>query len=628
MAGTLGLTNPPPAMQPHADLASAARLMLDCLDRATAWRLVATNAMAIAGGLIAGLAPLALKDLVDAAQGEPDIATSKHMAALATAYLLCLACGRLLSEVRPMLASAAEQRLYGRLRLHFFRHTLHLPLGFHLDERAGAVAHALHQGITGYQVIVYSVLNSIIPVVVEATTVTAVLLSLKQPVLTMIFAATAFLYVAAAVARSRSLATAAQNVSTASAHASSVLADGLTNIEPVKCFGAEPRLIESFTDATSTSERQWSALQRQRLRGGLAVLAVFAISISASLGAAIHALRDGTLTIGGFVLANMYILQVLRPLDMLALATRDVTQALAFMGPMLRILQTPPESSEKTSDSNVATRTARAQTFGDAVEHPDSATPSSSSKEFQAPRIQFDDIRLTLGKADAIFSELTLDIPAGRTTAIVGASGCGKSTLARLLLRLWTPQRGTVLWNDQPIDALPLTTLRSRIAIVPQDTVLFNDTVAANISIGRPGATPDQIQDAAQLARLHDFVMALPHGYDTVIGERGLKLSGGERQRLAIARAILRDPLVLVLDEATSMLDGPTEQAILDDLREISAGRTTIMIAHRLAALRHVDEIVVLAGGKVAEHGDHNMLLARGGIYAAMWRSQQPAAVA
>jgi len=619
-------------MQQQADLARAARLLFDCLDRTTAWRLLATNAMAIAAGLIAGLAPLALKALVDTAQGDPGIVGAPSLTTLGASYLLCLSLVRISSEVRPVLTSAVEQRLYRRLRLRYFQHTLDLPLGFHLDERAGAAAHALQQGVTGYQIIVHSLLSSILPVVVEAITVSAVLLSLAQPLLTLVFAATTVAYVTAAMRRTRSFAAAAQKVSAAGADANGVLTESLTNIEPVKCFGAEAQMAGDFASATARLEHHWSELYRQRLRGGLVLLAVFVVSISASLLTATHGLREGTLTIGGFVLANMYMVQVLRPLDTLAAAVRDATHALAFIDPLLRILETPAElptepPSPETIESTHAGCSTRAEPC---MERPGSARSCSArptGHASRAPRIQFEDIELAFGRGDAVLSGLTLDIPAGRTTAIVGASGCGKSTVARLLLRLWTPASGTIRWDGQPIDVLPLEQLRSKIAIVPQDTVLFNRTIAANIGIGRPGATPSEIERAAKIVRLHDVVQALPAGYQTVIGERGLKMSGGERQRLAIARAILRDPLVFVFDEATSMLDSRTEQDLLKDLQQICAGRTTIMIAHRLAALRHADKIVVLAQGRVAEQGDHGMLLAHGGLYAAMWRAQQRDAV-
>jgi len=531
------------------------------------------------------------------------------------AYLLCLCVSRLLAEIRPMLASAAEQRLYGRLRLSFFQHTLLLPLSFHLGRRSGAVVHTLQQGISGYQVILFSVVNSVVPVLIEGLTVTLVLLSLKLPALTAIFAATAIAYIAVTIRRSAGLGIAAQKVSQASADASSILADGLTNIEPVKSFGSERQVLDDFERSTAMLEQSWARLHIHRLHDGLAVMAIFSLSMSTSLFVAIDAVSNGTLSVGGFVLANIYMLQITRPLEMLVTSIRDMAQAQAFIQPMLEMFNEPLETPGSPRPS--APEASGVHPIG--LENAAPIAPWGA----RAPRVRFKGIQLAYDGNDAVLTDLTIEIPAGRSTAIVGASGCGKSSLVRLLLRLCTPQGGTIFLDDIAIDTLPIATLRSMIAVVPQDTVLFNTTIAANIAIGKEGATPREIERAACLARLHSLVTALPAGYNTMIGERGLKLSGGERQRIAIARAILRDPLIYVFDEATSMLDGGTENAIMHNLRDISAGRTTITIAHRLSAIRHADQIVVMVGGRVAEQGDHTSLLACGGTYAAMWHAYQ-----
>lgn len=601
----------------------AARLLLACVDRHTAWRLTGANLLAIAGGLLSGLAPLALKGLVDAA-GHGRGISPRSMAGLAVAYLLCLCATRLLSELRPAMASAAEQRLYSRLRLRFFAHTLALPLGFHLDKRSGAVAHALQQGISGYQVILFSVVNSIVPVLFEGLTMMLVLLSLRQPILTAIFAATALSYVMATLSRGGALKGAARDVSSASADVGSLLTEALTNIEPVKCFGVEPRLVQDYARATRVLEWRWSRLHRARLRNGAFILAIFMLSVGSSVLAASDAFTRGALTVGGFVLANTIMLQVLRPMEMLVSAAHDVMQALAFIDPMLTVLDTPRSGIETvgrlthpTPHGDAPKRTQAASNEAALFGSPRAARPGM---QFQAIRLQ--NIWFAIDERHTVFRDLTLDLPAGRCTAIVGASGCGKSSLVRLLLGLWTPQRGQICMDEVAIQELSPETLRASIAVVPQDTVLFNTTIGANIAIGKPKATTREIEEAARLACLHDRIAALPAGYDTAIGERGLKLSGGERQRIAIARAILRDPAVYVLDEATSMLDGPTELAVLRNLRDLSAGRTMIMIAHRLSTLQHADGIVVLANGQVAEQGTHAALLARGGTYAALWRAQ------
>ena len=595
---------------------SALRMLFDGMDRAVAWRLVSTNLLAIAGGLLAGLAPLAFKGMVDAATGVPGTRDpSPSVATLGAVYLLCLCAGRLLAELRPVLISAAEQRLYARLRRRYFGHLLALPLAFHLGRRTGAVVQGLQQAISGYQIIMFSLVNSVVPVLVEAVTVTLVLISLGQPALTATFVGTAVAYFAVMGLRTSGLNVAAHAVSNASIDAHGLLTDGLINVEPIKCFGTERRTLDGFHRSTAVLEQSWSRLQRQRLHMGFAVMVIFALSMTASLVIAIHAVAQGTLTIGGFVLANLYMLQLVRPLEMLSTAARDVSQGLAFIRPLMDVFEKPPESA----------RTNRPLTANGADRNRTGSEEACATKNIprRAPRISFRGVELAFDDGEPVLNNFSLDIPAGRATAIVGASGCGKSSLVRLLLRLCEPQAGSILLDDIAIDALPLAVLRSMVAVVPQDVVLFNTTITANIGIGKEGAAPCEIAHAARLARVHDFIAALPCGYNTVIGERGLKLSGGERQRIAIARAILRNPLVYVFDEATSMLDGPTENAILHNLREISAGRTTITIAHRLSAVQHSDEIVVLAHGKISERGDHTTLLARGGAYAAMWRAQQ-----
>jgi ATP-binding cassette subfamily B protein len=313
------------------------------------------------------------------------------------------------------------------------------------------------------------------------------------------------------------------------------------------------------------------------------------------------AVATGSLTVGGFVLANVYMLQLVRPLEMLGAAARDIAQSLGFVRPLLDILREPAEPPAMTVDAGPAPHAAGAGA---------------------GPALRFEKVCFGYDPQRPVLQGLDLEIPAGLTVAIVGASGSGKSSLVRLLLRLYRPQSGRILLDGCPIDALPAADLRARIGLVPQDTALFHDTIATNIGLGRPGAGADEIALAAGHAQLHAFIAALPAGYGTMVGERGLQLSGGERQRIAIARALLRRPDLYVFDEATSMLDSRTEAALLRDLRMLTAGRTTMIIAHRLSTVVHADEIVVLDHGRIAERGRHAELLERGGIYARLWRQQ------
>lgn len=597
---------------------AALRVLVADMDRAVAWRLVVTLLLIVSGGLLAGLAPLALKGMIDAETGAPNMRdrnASTAMLTSAAAYLVALCCGRLLNELRPSLIGAAEQRLYARLRRRFFRHLLELPLAFHLGKSTGTLVHGLQQAISGYQVIVFNLVHSVAPVMIELVTVTLVLASLGQPALIATFASTALAYLAVIGAPRPRFKEAAQAVSDASINANALLTDGLLNVETIKCFSAELTARDRFGQAADRLAGHWATLQRERMRIGFAATATFALSMTASLAIAIHAVTQGTLTTGGFVLANLYMLQVLRPLEMLGSAAREVSQSLAFVRPLIDVLREPLETGRTSKHS--PTRAVEAASSAVA------RTAATNDDRCPPPAISFRGVHLAYEAEKPVLRGLNLDIAAGRAIAIVGASGGGKSSLVRLLLRLYEPQAGGILLDGIAIETLPCRVLRSTVAVVPQDTILFNESVAFNIGIGKAGATHDEIEHAARLAEVHDFIVALPAGYDTIVGERGLRLSGGERQRIAIARAVLKNPRVYVFDEATSMLGSLTERAIVRNLRAISTGRTTITIAHRLATVRHADEIVVLDGGQVAERGDHAALLACGGVYAAMWRAQQ-----
>ncbi len=603
-------------MSSFVDLAAALRLLRADIDRPVAWRLGATALLVVAGGLLAGLAPLALKGMIDAV-GQPaphGQSSSDTTLALAAAYLLALCSGRLLTELRPSLVAAAEQRLYSRLRRRFFAHLLHLPLAFHRDRQSGALVQGLQQAILGYQIVIFNLVNSVVPVLAEIVTVTLVLSSLGQPLLVTCFGATALAYLAVLRFRGVEIRNSARGVSEASIVMNGMLMDGLLNVETIKCFGAEKTTRVRFDAANRLLERRWSTFQRERLRVGLTVAAVFALSMTALLAVAIHAVLNGTLTAGGFVLANVYMLQVARPLEMLGTAARDLSQAVEFIRPVIDVLKQVGDTAEDgeglpvacASDANTA----------------HTASNTAGVDRCGALSLSLREVCFAYADGNAVLNGLSLDIAAGRRVAIVGASGSGKTSLIRLLLRLEEPQAGSITLGGRAIDTLPARDVRKLIAVVPQDTMLFNQTVAFNIAIGKTGAAQWEIERAARLARVHEFICSLPAGYETVVGERGLKLSGGERQRIAIARAVLKAPRIYVFDEATSMLDSVTETQILRNLRAACEGVTTVTVAHRLSTIQDADEIVVLGGGKVAERGDHATLLASNGEYAELWRGQ------
>jgi len=606
-------------MASTGSLAAALRVLFAGADRAILWRLATSVVLVAVGAVLTGLSPVALKAMIDAATGASRIADGASTVTTLTwgaAYLLATCGGRLLSDLRPPLVGTAEQHLYASLRQRFFRHLLELPLEFHLAHRTGETAQTLPQAISGYQLVIFHLINGVAPVLIELTTVTLVLATLAQPWLAMIFIGSALLHLAIMQRGQRALREAAHATSCASVEVQGRLTDALLNVETIKSFTAETSVGNRYANATNELMRCWCSLQQQRLRMGLAITANFVLMMTASLAIAIHSVSQGALTVGGFVLVNVYMLQIMRPLDMLGSAAREITQALAFIRPLMTVLEEPSEAAAAGAQVPI-----RSTMVPDATDQPHDVRPTVDPPS--TPALSLRGLHLAYGVGPPVLRDFQLDIEAGSTVAVVGASGSGKSSLVRLLLRLYEPRHGTILIHGAAIDSMAVEELRSLIAVVPQDTVLFNDTLLTNISIGKPGATQQQVEVAARTAQLHDFIATLPDGYETIVGERGLKLSGGERQRVAIARAVLRNPQIYVFDEATSMLDSLTETSILKNLQAISAGRTTITVAHRLSSVQHAQQIVVLDRGRVVEQGTHAELLSRRGRYAAMWRAQQ-----
>lgn len=589
------------------------RLVCGEADAALWRRLAAILVLAVSGSMVAALAPLALKHLVDSlrlgsgeavAEGTPYAVP--HALGLGAAYVMALVAGRALAECRLLVAAHTEQRLKAQLSRRYFTQLLSLPLGFHTDRSSGALANGLVQATSACQ-LGFSSLLQCIPVATETLTVLVVLVHLGQPALAAILAISALAYGIVFARGAMQIRTCGRDVAAASQHLHGHLADSLLNIEAIKCFNAAPTVRQRFAIATVELQQRWSSLSAHRARTGLAVGAVFAFSVGSTLWISAGAVNAGSLSIGGFVLATVYMLQMVRPLELLGTAVRDLAQAREFARPLLDVMRQQTEESRRTLAGLPEASNGRMPTAGD-----------SASVE-----LHFQDVHLAFGPGRAALRGLNLLVPAGHTVAIVGASGAGKSSLARLLLGLYQPTSGTVLWNGVPLQRMELETLRSRIGLVTQDTGLLAGTIADNIAIGRPDASRAEIEAAANQASLHALVASLQEGYDTPVGDRGLRLSGGERQRIAIARAILMRPQVYVFDEATSMLDAATEAAVLDAIGAISAGCTTLFITHRLAAARQADWIVVLEAGQAIEQGRHAELLARGGAYLKLWRSQR-----
>ena len=380
------------------------------------------------------------------------------------------------------------------------------------------------------------------------------------------------------------------------------MTDSILNYETVKYFTAESVVQERVSRALTRTENGWIGFSRRYAYNGLGVATIFAGFLAVTVLYAAHEVQAGRMTVGSFVLVNTYMLQVVRPVEMFGYAMQNLSQGMAFLGKMFEI-------------------------FRERAEPPPSDVPPAGDGAGPG-RLDFEAVGVSYRADRVILQDVNFTVPAGKTLGVVGGSGAGKSTLVRLLVRLIEPDAGRILLDGTAIGDLPLCAVRQAIAVVPQETVLFNDTIGYNIAFGKAGSTPAEVEHAARLAHLHDFIMSLPDGYDTRVGERGVKLSGGEKQRVSIARAAIKRPRIYVFDEATSSLDSNTEREILRNLREISRFSTTLVIAHRLSTVVHADEILVLEGGTIVERGSHAALLRQNGRYATLWEVQQKGTVA
>jgi ABC-type transport system involved in Fe-S cluster assembly fused permease/ATPase subunit len=574
-------------------LRQALQLFWRAADTYARRRLILALALVSLGALLTAATPVVLKLVVDAL-GNVDSTTSLNPLLLVVLFVGGQYLWRCVTEVRNLVHAYAEQRIHRRVRRQLFEHLIRLPLQFHLERRIGTVGETVEQGLKGYQLLLVHVVYTILPIVVELGLVAAVLLHFGHPIYLVIIAVASAGYAIVFHRGARAGRSTAEVASAAHITAHGVLTDSLLNQETVKYFDAEQFVCRRYDDALSGVENAWRTFFSSRVANGLMIAVIFALSLGVSLVHAANEVMRGTMTIGDFVLVNAYIARLVQPLEMLGYAVRDVAQSLAFLDSMLAL-------------------------FRQTQEEPDRATPQGSITRGE---LAFRNVSFGYRPDRPILNDVSFVVPAGKTVAVVGVSGSGKSSLIRLLFRLYPANSGSILLDGRPTSQMPLSEVRRAIAVVPQDTVLFHDTIGHNIGFGRLGATQDEIEAAARLANLHDLIVGLPDGYETVVGERGLKLSGGERQRVAIARAALKRPLLFVFDEATSSLDTRTEREILRNLMDLSSRSTTLVIAHRLSTVVHADEIIVLEQGVIVERGAHRQLLARGGHYAALWEAQ------
>jgi len=519
---------------------------------------------------------------------------------LAVAFVVAYAGARfggvLFDNMRNMIFEHVGQDAARRLAEDVFRHLHALSLRYHLERRTGAVTRIVERGTKSIDTMLYFILFNIGPTVIELAAVCVIFFVKFGPGLVAATVTMVAIYIAFTRIvtdwRTRMRREMVEQDTKAVAHA----VDSLLNYETVKYFGAEERegrrygaAVRSYARAAVANETSLAALN-------IGQSLITNLMMAAAMGYTVWGWSRHMFTTGDVVLVNTLLAQLFRPLDMLGMVYREIRQGLIDMEAMFGLIDTPAEVTD---------------------------APDATPLRVDGGAVAFEGVDFAYERDRAILHDVDLAIPAGSTLAVVGSSGAGKSTLARLLYRFYDVTRGRITIDGQDIRDVTQESLRRAIGIVPQDTVLFNDTIGYNIGYGRDGASQAEIEAAARGAAIHDFITSLPQGYDTRVGERGLKLSGGEKQRVAIARTLLKNPPVLILDEATSALDSRTEASIQATLEAISERRTTIVIAHRLSTVVHADEIVVLEAGRVVERGTHAALLARGGHYADMWRRQQ-----
>lgn len=544
--------------------------------------------------------PYAFKYATDALTGKADVATT---AITAVVFLvLAYGVGRImmvvLAQIRDAVFAKVSQRAVRELAVRTFRHLHALSLKFHLERRTGGLARIVSRGTMGIDTVLRFSLFNTFPTVLEIAFVAGILAWSYGWLYAVVILATVLAYVWFTYAATEWRINIRRDMNAADTEANTKAVDSLLNFETVKYFGNEEhetrRYAVSMDGYEKAAIKTWVSLAV--LNSGQAV--IYSIGLTVVMVMSALSVRAGQATVGDFVMVNALMIQLYMPLNFIGSSYREIKQGLIDVEQMFTLLKVNAEIEDKPGARPLAVRDAE---------------------------VVFENVNFSYDVERPILRNLSLRVPPGKTVAIVGPSGAGKSTISRLLYRFYDVTSGRVLIDGQDISLVTQKSLRAAIGMVPQDTVLFNDTIRYNIRYGRPDATDEEVEDAARMAQIHDFVMSLPKGYDSLVGERGLKLSGGEKQRVSIARTILKGPPILILDEATSALDSFTEHQIQEALKKVSENRTTLVIAHRLSTVVDADEIIVLERGQVAERGTHAELLAEGGIYAAMWNRQRQA---
>ena len=566
------------------------------------WRVMAALAFMVAAKAANVSVPLLLKELVDSLSLQPG--SPQTLLVVPVALLLGYGALRLstslFTELRELVFAKATHGTARTIALETFQHLHALSLRFHLERQTGGMTRDVERGVRGIESLISYSLYSIIPTLIEVVLVLTIL-AVKFDIWFAGITITALvLYIAftVTVTEWRTQFRKQANEFDSAAHSKAI--DSLLNYETVKYFNNEGFEANRYDESLEKLRKARLKSQTTLMLLNTGQQIIIAIGLVAMLWRATQGVVDGRLTIGDFVMVNAFMIQLYIPLNFLGVIYREIKQSLTDLDKMFVLMQKEREIAD---------------------------LPAAAAIKIEAsPTVQFDNVSFAYEADRPILHNVSFNIPAGKTVAVVGPSGSGKSTIARLLYRFYDVQQGAICIAGQDIKQVTQASVRRAIGIVPQDTVLFNDTVEYNIAYGKPGSTRAEVEAAAQAAHIHSFISATPKGYATMVGERGLKLSGGEKQRVAIARTLLKNPPILIFDEATSALDSANERAIQAELQSVSSGKTTLVIAHRLSTVVDAHEILVLDAGRILERGSHAQLLAMQGRYAHMWALQQSAA--
>ena len=573
------------------------------------WRVVLALGALVIAKAITLLVPIAYRDIVDLLTGQGSAGTPAaggmtllSLAALPAMLIIAYGVGRVLmvlfAQFRDIWFTVVAQHAVRELANKTFRHLHQLSLRFHLERRTGGLSRVIERGVNGVDTIVrMAVLNSV-PTAVELLMISGLIGYYFGWIYVVVVLATVALYVWFTFAASERRIAIRRDMNESDTEAHSKAVDSLLNYETVKYFGNEElearRFDSSMARYVKAAIRTYTSLGF--LNTGQAM--IFTVGTVICMLLAARDVTHGVLTIGDFVMINAILMQLYLPLNFMGMVYREIKQGLIDIETMFALLYEPAEVVDR---------------------------PGAKPLHVTKGEIKFDNVSFAYDPERPILKHVSFEVLAGKMVAIVGPSGAGKSTISRILLRFYDISSGRVLIDGQNIKNVTQASLRAALGMVPQDTVLFNDTIEYNIRYGRPDAPESEVREAARNAQIHDFIMTLPQGYDALVGERGLKLSGGEKQRVAIARTILKSPPILMLDEATSALDSHTEKDIQDALDRVAQDRTSLVIAHRLSTVVHADNIIVLDHGEIVEQGTHLELLAKGGLYASLWARQREA---